>query len=80
MSVLLHKKVLWYAGMVICAVIAFWSLNYVGFLAMESGRTYANLTVIRERYHLMLAVLLVSILGAIICFVKARRSRPKSPD
>lgn len=68
-------KWLWYAGTVACAVIALWTLNYIGFLAMESARTYANLPIIKERYHWMLAVLAVSVIGGVGCFIKARRTR-----
>jgi len=68
-------KVIWYVAAVICIAIALWSINYIGFLAMESARTYANQSVIQERYHMMLFVLVGSVIGSIGCFVKARRTK-----
>jgi hypothetical protein len=36
---------------------------------------------IEQRYHMMLAVLAISIVGAIVCFVMARRTgRAKTPS
>ena len=69
---------LWYAGMTLCIAIALWSVNYVLFLTMESARTYANLPAIQQRYYAMLIVLAASVVGTIACFVKARRTKPKS--
>ena len=74
-------KVLWYGAVAACIAVALWAGNYVFFLAMESARTQANMPAIEQRYHMMLAVLAVSIVGAIVCFVMARRTgRPKAPS
>lgn len=70
-----RAKVLWYAGMGLCIALMLWSANYIFFLAMESARTQANLPAIKERYYIMLVVLGLSIVGAIVCFIKARRAR-----
>lgn len=64
----------WYLAAVFCIGVALWTINYILFLAMESARTYANLPVIEERYHQMLVVLAVSVVGAIVCFFKGRKN------
>jgi hypothetical protein len=73
MNKITRAKVLWYAGMALCTALALWSANYIFFLAMESARTQANLPAIKERYYVMLVVLAIGIVGAIVCFVGARR-------
>ena len=73
-------KALWYGGVAVCIAVTLWAGNYIFFLAMESARTYANVPAIAQRYNVMLAVLAVSAVGAIVCFVIARRvGRTKTP-
>lgn len=74
-------KFLWYGAVAACIAAALWAGNYVVFIAMESARTQANMPAIEQRYHMMLAVLAISIVGAIVCFVMARRTgRAKTPS
>lgn len=76
-----RAKALWYAGMVLCIALILWSANYIFFLAMDSARTQADLPAIKERYYMILVILGLSIVGAIVCFVGARRSRhAKTPS
>jgi hypothetical protein len=74
-------KTLWYGAVIVWVIVATWAGNYVFFLAMESARTSANVPTIEQRYHAMLAVLAISIIAAIVCFVMARRAgRAKKPS
>lgn len=74
-------KFLWYGAVVACIAVALWAGNYVFFLAMESARTQANMPAIEQRYQMMLAVLAISAIGAIVCFVMGRRAgRAKTPS
>jgi NO-binding membrane sensor protein with MHYT domain len=70
-----HKKWGWYVAGALLSAFSLWCVNFILFLAMESARTYADLPAIEQRYHITLALLLSSVVGAVVCFIVGRRVR-----